>query len=880
MQSTWLKKVLPHVVAIITFLLIAVLFCKPALESGKVMRQDDLLGFKGVNHDFTLHQEKYGTSPLWLTTSFSGMPAFTIGVEAPTVLTARVHQLCTLWLPEPFASFFLACICFYIFCLCLRINPYIGIIGSLAFAYSTYIPVIIATGHLSKMWALAYAPALLGGMILLYERKYFLGFLLTALFTMQEIGRNHQQISYYVLLIMGIATVVYLIKWIREKQYAHAFKAIGLVIVAGLLGVLTNSVNLFTTYDYTKYSKRGGQLILNEKDSKEQNLKQGEKTKGLSRDYAFQWSYGKTETFTLMFPGIMGYGALGVQLDENSAIAKFLESNANQSPDQAGQIAQSMSGALYWGDQPFTMGPVYLGAVVCFLFIFGLVYVKGVHKWWILAASIFGILLSWGSNFGAFNNFMFDHFPFYNKFRAPAMTLIIPQILFPILMCLGLQQLITSNNNKEEVWKNFKVSVIATGALFAIAALMYLQLGYKNENGQRTAAFNQVAANQNADFRTEMQKLNSEYPSKADNQLYETLFFQTKGNKDIAEGIVKALRKDRATTYGKDIVRSLLYVIPVVLLLGLFIKQRVSSTVLLAGVGLLLIIDLFSIDKRFMNEDNFVDTDQLESQAFVKTDADDEILKDTEPDFRVFNVSSGKDPFQESVTSYFHKSIGGYSPAKIGIYDDLISYQLSGTPNEQVVNMLNTKYLIQSNPQTGKPIAIMNPNRLGNSWIVKGVEFVKGPAEEMQALNHFNAKDTAIVDESFKAQIPSGIVYDSTAYLKLTKFDNDTVVYESSAATPQVGVFSEIYYPGGWNMYVDGKKSDYFKANYVLRAATIPAGKHKIEFIFEPTSYIVGYAIAKWSNILMFVLLLGGLGYGGYELSKKSKQAPAPKAKA
>jgi len=574
----------------------------------------------------------------------------------------------------------------------------------------------------------------------------------------------------------------------------------------------------------------------------------------------------------LLYPGVMGYGALGAQLDENSHVAKFLENKAQQPSEQAGQIAQSMSGALYWGDQPFTMGPVYLGAVVCFLFIFGLVYVKGVHKWWILAASVFAILISWGGNFPSLNYFLFDHLPLYNKFRAPAMALVIPQLLFPILGVLAIQQLISSTQTEEEKWKQFKTTVIATAAVFLISAMAYFQMDYRNENPQRMAAFNEIASNPNADFNKEMQGLNAKFPAKSDNQMYESLFFQTKGNKELAQGIIGALREDRASIFGKDIVRSLIYVGLAVLVMGLFIRKRIGMPVLLGGVGLLLLIDLFTMDKRFMNDDSFVDSDQYQNQAFAKSDADIEILKDTDPDYRVFNVAAGKDPFQESATSYWHKSIGGYSPAKIGIYDDLITYQLSGTPNEQVVNMLNTKYLIQSNPQTGKPIAIQNPNALGHAWIVKNVKFVNGAAEEMKALYHFNAKDTAVVDESFKQQIPQNFTYDSTATIKLTNFDNDDVKYESNASSPQAVVLSEIYYPAGWNAYVDGKKVDYFKANYVLRGIVIPQGKHNIEFKFEPVSYQMGFSIARWTNILMILILLGA---AVYEFKPKKKEEKA-----
>lgn len=870
------KRIYPHLIAIGVFLIVTLLFCKTGLESGKTLNKYDMVLVQGMQQN--LIDNSANGSPLWLSSMFGGMPAYVLGVPAPTMLTETVQKIMTLSLPEPFQYFFLCCICFYIFCMCIGVRSYIAILGSLGFAFATYTPIIISAGHITKVWAMAYGPALIGGVILLYNRKYLYGFALTALFTMQEIGRNHQQVSYYIFLILGIITLAYLVSWVKNKEYSHAFKAIGLVIVAGLLGVGANAVNLFTTYDYTKYSKRGGQLILSENDKKKENTTTeiNGKTKGLSREYAFQWSYGKAETFTLMFPGVMGYGSRGGELTPNSHVAKFFQEKAGQSEEQSADIAKSMSSALYWGQQPFTDGTVYLGAVICFLFIFGLTYVKSVHKWWILISSVFFILLSWGHNFPAFNNFIFDHFPFYNKFRVPTMSLIVPQMLFPMLGVLAIEQLVSSTAKQEELWKSLKTAVIATAGVFVIAGLLYLQLDYKNENTQRTAAFNEIISSNSPDAAQKLQALNSDekYIPQSDNRLYEDLIYQTKGNKDIAQGVLNALRQDRAATFGKDIFRSLMFILPVVVLLGLFIRRKISMNVLYIGIGIFLLSDLLLVDNRYLNEESFVDTDQLQTQSFAKTDADETILKDKEPDFRVFNMSNGKDPFQESMTSYYHKSIGGYNAAKIGIYDDLITYQLSGRPNPQVVNMLNTKYIIQTNPQTNKPVAIENPERLGNSWIVKTVKLVSGPAEEMKALSYFNAKDTAIVEDIFKSQIPS-FTYDSTATIKQVKFSNDAITYETSAASPQVAVLSEIYYPGGWNMYIDGKKTDYFKANYVLRGIVIPQGKHTIDFKFEPASYKAGYTIASISNIIVLLVLIGSVSMIFIQARKKDTGSSA-----
>jgi hypothetical protein len=671
-----------------------------------------------------------------------------------------------------------------------------------------------------------------------------------------ELGANHQQINYYFFLIAVFMTLSYLVMWIRQKDFMHIAKALGLVVLAGGIGLLVNSINLFILSDYTKYSKRGGQLILD--NTKQSNANKNNKTAALSVDYAFQWSYGISETFTLMFPGAMGYGARGGELNEQSHLAKYLVEKANQPEEQAGEIAQSMSGSLYWGDQPFTEGPVYLGAITCFLFLFGMVFLKSHHKWWILAISLLAIMMSWGKNFPGFNNFLFDYLPLYNKFRVPTMTLVIPQFLFPVLGVLAIEQLIDTKDRRADLWKALKTSTIAAAVLFAIAGFVYMSQDYKRENAGRTAAFNQMITAKSQDMNTQYSELNNRFEAGLDNRLYENLVSQTNGNIEIARGILNALREDRQSVFGKDILRSLIYVTLAIVLLALYIREKINAVFLLAGTALLAFIDLYTFDKSYLNEHNFIERDQYETETFPLSAADQMILQDKDPNYRVYNMSGG-DPFQESRTSYYHKSIGGYHPAKVGIYDDLITYQLSGAPNPQVLNMLNAKYVIQKDQQSGAPNAVRNPSALGNAWIVKGVRFVNTPAEEMTALYNFSAADTAIVDQSFKKLIPQNTSYDPTAMIRQVKFDNDAIQYQSNAASPQVAIFSEIYYTSGWNATIDGKPLEYFKANYVLRGAIIPAGTHTIDFKFQPKSYATGYKIAQFSSYIMMIVLLGAI---------------------
>ena len=854
------KKFIPHLIAIALFLLVTVIFCRPALESDVVLQQGDISGWQGMSHQSFLYKETHGHFPLWSSNMFSGMPAFQVAMDGPWTPLGYLHIIFTLGLSIPFSFFFLACIAFYFLCQCLRIKPWASVLGALAFAYSTFDPIIITAGHNTQMFALAYTPALLGAIILLFEKNYFSGFVLTVLFTGLEFLQNHQQISYYILIVIAAMTIAYVINWIKAHEFGHMFKTISLAVIAGAIGLLLNANNLLPVYDYGKESKRAGQLVIDGTDKKDE-VKEG-KTTGLSKDYAFQWSYGKMETFSLMFPGIKGYGLYGAQrdgeqylfpsLDEKSNLATYLTEKMNVPEDQASNFALQSSSDLYWGEQPVTSGPVYLGAVICFLFIFGMFYLDRKHKWWILGVSIFGILLAWGNNLPGFNYFMFDHLPFYNKFRVPTMTLVIPQLLFPVISALVVNKLM--DNQDDEKWRKFRWSVIITAAVFAIVVLFYFSSDFSKENKERSKVFNEVFNPADPAVQSKLDSINEKYKPSSDNRLYENLMFNTKGDKQMSRGVLNALRKDRASLLSGSLLRSFLFVLVAILFIGLFTKRKIKTALMIAGLSLTSIIDLLTIDMKYLNEKSFDNKDKYEAVEFPLSEADKAIIKDTDPNFRVFNLSGG-DPFQESKTSYYHKSIGGYHPAKLGIYDDLASYQLNGSPNVRVLNMLNVKYVIQRGQQNGAPVKIDNPNALGNCWYIKGVEFVKGPVAEMKALNNFNPKDTAIIDEKYHDFVTSFTPADSNSYIRQSAFDNDTVKYESNAATNHLAVFSEIFYKD-WKAYIDGKSVPFFKANYVLRAMMIPAGKHSLEFRFEPAMYFLGNTISKISSWILLLLLV------------------------
>ena len=860
------RVVLPHLVAVAIFLLVAVIYCKPALEADTVLKQSDITGWLGMSHQSSEYKEKNGHYPLWAVSMFSGMPAYQIFMEGSWSPLGPVNKVFQLWLPKPMNFFFLACISFYFLCMCLRIRPYAAIVGALGFAYCSFSSIIITAGHDTQMFALGYAPAVIGAVILIFDKKYLSGFILTTLFTALQIGQQHQQISYYLFIILAGMTIAYMIRLLKTGQAAHLSKSLGLILLAGVIGLAANALVLLTAYDYAKDSKRGGQLVMDSSTQKDDVIKDG-KTTGLSKAYAFQWSYGRAETFSLMFPGVTGYGTHYAERDGEQYIFPKLDftDKLNVPEDQAANYALQQSRDLYWGDQPFTNGPVYLGAVICFMFLFGMFYLDNKHKWWILAVCIFGILLSWGEHLPGFNYFMFDHLPLYNKFRVPTMTLVIPQLLFPVIAALVLDKLV--ENIDPESWKKFKWGTMATAAVFAAVLFFYAGTDFSKENKERTARFNELYKTADASFETKLAGLNQSYRPESDNQLYEGMIMNLKGNPDAqktARELVSALRRDRAALLMADIIRSFIFVLIAAAIIALYLKKKVNAALLLIGITLASSVDLLGFGAKYLNEKSFDSKEKYEANEFPMSDADRMILADKDPNFRVLNTAS----LEESKTSYYHKSIGGYHPAKMGIYDDLMAYQLNRSPNIAVINMLNGKYVIQQ--QGDKLVASRNPGALGNAWLVKSVIFVKGPVEEMKALDQFEPADTAIVEEKYRNLVTAYLPADSGASIRMTAFDNDAISYQTTSVAAHVAVFSEIFYKD-WKADIDGNPADFFKANYVLRAMVVPAGKHTIEFKFEPAAYYTGDNISNIASWLVAILLLGFIFYFVKNIVKNDK---------
>ena len=812
MKNFQWKSLLPHAIAVGIFLMVAIIYCKPALE-GKVLAQTDVVHWKGMAQDMYNFKETHGHFPLWNNNLFGGMPGYQVTMESYSPIPLIfMHNVFMLFLPKPIGYFFLLCIAFYFLTQVVGAKPWLGILGGIAYAYASYGPIIVAVGHDTKMQAMGYLPALLGALWLIYQRKYLWGAALTALFSALLIGMNHLQVTYYFLIVAGFMTTGFAIQWIKEKQYKQLALSLGIAVAAGVVGVCFNLVTLATTNDYSKATMRGGQLNID-------STGKSTKSSGLSIDYAFTYgSYGKAETFTYLIPGIYGGPE---ELSAGSHVSKFAAEKGI--PEE--QLLPLASRYTYWGEQPANSGPVYLGAVVCFLFLFGMLYLKTWHKWWILAVCVLAMLMSWGKNFELFNTFLFHYLPLYNKFRAPSIILVIPQLLFPLVGIMALQQFLFEDANKSEALKKLKTSVYVTGGLFLLAIGFYFSFHYTSSTDEGLKNY----------------------------------FTQLLGGKqDDANALFNALKEDRKSLFGSDLIRSILLVTAAVVVLWLMAKNKIKATHALIAIILLSSFDLLSVGKRYLNDNNYQDTETINDSYFKPTAIDLEIMKDsTHP--RVFNMTQ-QDPFADAMTSYFHRSVGGYHPAKLSIYDDMYTRQLRKQPlNIQVLNMLNAKYIIVPGQQNGPAMLQINSGALGQAWFVKHIQYVKDAGAAMKALDTVNPKDTAIVEDKFKKDIAFEPVADSTASIRLVKNDNDLVTYQSTNKTNQFAVFSEIFYDRGWKAYIDDKETPIIQTNYVLRGLAIPSGNHQIRFEFKPASYYNSNKASIGAAAVIWILLISAV---------------------
>lgn len=833
MKNLNFKILVPHIVAFFTFLLLSIVFTSPVFN-GKVIEQNDSHQWRASAEQSFQYKETHGHFPRWTNSMFSGMPGYQIAIDGKShFLSMDVFlDIFTLGLPKPTYFLLLACACFYFLCIVIGINPWLSILGGIAYGYCSYTPILVVVGHDTKLLSMAYAPAIFAALFLIFDKKYWAGGSLLLIFSTCFIAQSHQQIFYYTLIIAFCIIVHFVIKTIKQKDYKHL--AISLLLAGTLAAISLSlfSVPYLATYEYSKESMREGSVL---SSTDKANQSKG----GLDKDYAFQWSYGRAENLTFLVPNAFGGGS-STSLGDDSKVEDVLQNTPNIPQQLTQQLYQAAS--AYWGDQPGTSGPVYFGTIMCFLFLLGMVVSKSEHKWWILSATIIGILLALGKNFESLNYFLFDHLPFYNKFRTPAMALVIPQLTVPLFGAIFVNELV-GITDKTKLASIGKKSWIIAGSIAALLILFYFMADFKNEET---------------------------------NELRKSLNDAMPNNGDFVSSYISALVKDRQALYLADMWRTLGFLLAGGAAIYLYTRQIIKPVVLYVALILLTTVDLVGVDKRYLNDDNYVDPTDY-ADTYKNYNADDQIDRDP-AFFRVLNLAANtgngfqvsiNNTFNDAIPSYKHNMIGGYSPAKLGIYNDLITKQLykniqawAANPQAkdsfQVLNMLNMKYVIvpdQNNPK--QTIAIPNRYALGNCWLVNEIRYVANADEEMSALDSIDPAKTVIIDQSFKSKVPFEPVYDSVAYVKLIKNDNDDITYDFNSATNQFAVFSEMYYSKGWEAYIDGKQTDYCKVDYVLRGLAVPAGKHAIEFKFDSKFVDMGEYLSIFANIfaLGFILL-------------------------
>ncbi|HVI43893.1 MAG TPA: YfhO family protein [Chitinophaga sp.] len=813
MKQNWLKAILPHLAAIGIFILLATVYCSPVLE-GKIVNQSDMMNVKGMAKEAKDFYEKTGENPLWSNSMFSGMPTYVVYTGPGSNKLAYMNHVLTLFLPDPVNMLFMAMICMYLLACILDFKYWIRILGAIAFAFCSYNVILIDVGHVTKMWDIAVMPAVLAGIILTYRGKLITGAALTALATGVLVYNNHLQMIYYTLIMVLCLVAAAFVHSYKEKTLPQFFKASVLLGIAGILAVLPSIDTLLITKEYADYTMRGSksELTLDQEDVTQK------KSTGLEIGYAFDWSYGTMETFTMLIPGFAGNSS-SQKLGTGSHVYEQLVAMGVPAA-QAEQYMDQGRFPLYYGAQAKgTSGPVYVGAIICFLFILSLLLVSSWHKWWLLAVTVIGTILAWGKNLSFINDFLFYHLPLYNKFRAPAQALVLPSLTFVILACWALQEVVNGKHTKEELLKKLKNATYITGGLIIVVGII----------GSFVYSFT----------------------GPGDAGVLQ-MFSQMMGGEENGKLVMRAIEKDRSSLLLKDSIRSLVFVAIAAGAIWAYIQGKLKWQAAGIILAVAVTVDLVQVDKNYLNGDSFMDEANFMGQL-TPSQADLQILQDTDPYYRVLNLTVA--PFDNAAPSYFHKNIGGYSPAKLWIYQDLISHQIAKN-NIKVLNMLNTKYIIVPDQKTNLPVAQRNPDNNGNAWFVKGIVWAPDANTEMKTLDYLNNKDSVVIDKRFEGHVGNGFRpgNDSSASIRLTKYGLNKLEYTSSNSQEGLGVFSEIYYPAGWTAAIDGKPADIIRVDYALRALKIPAGQHKIEMTFAPATFYKGQRISGISSALLLLL--------------------------
>lgn len=836
----------PHLLAVLCFVVLTMVYFKPIVFDGKVLPQSDTISAIGMAKDAADHQKETGEYCGWTEGMFGGMPSSTvIGIPAFNVFH-EMNQAGRLGFDYFSAGILLlSLLMVYISLLCLGCSAPLSVLGAVATAFVSYNFIIMQVGHVTKMYAIAnMIPAIVGLYLLFKEEKPWKGALLLLFGTGMLIASSHVQIDYYTMLILACIWLVYGIYAVLNKTVITFLKRTALVVAIGILAILPTSVTLFPSYEYGKDTMRGGHVLEQKEDEAPAN-------NGLDIDYAFSWSQGIAESYTLLVPNFYG-GSSHETLNDKAPLKQRY--GVPQAP-------------TYWGDQPFTSGPVYAGALICFLFVLGLFVVKGPEKWWILAGVVLGLILSWGRNLMFINEFLFYHLPFYSKFRTPAMALVIVTTLMALFAVITLKQII-SDPTPERYKKPLWYSAGITGGLCLIFAVLGPSL------------FSFTTPNDAA--------LSGQWPADA----------------------MESLRQTRIALLKADAWRSFLLVAIGACLLFCYIGKKLKATPVLIALAVVTLLDLWTIDRRYLNETHF---QKKQESEVLPSDIDLAIRQDPDPHYRVFNAAGNT--FNESMTSYFHKSIGGYSPVKLRRYQDLIDYHLSRQLNVRVLNMLNTKYFIIPNKAGGG--VQLNEAALGNAWFVNDLQWVKTNNEEIEALYTFDPAHTAVVHEEFRTLLAKndatggatmtadttavGSTNDATSgatvatatrdtktitdsasatssFVRLTTYKPNYLAYQSDNPKGGVVVFSEIYYPKEWTAYIDGVEVPHFRVNYVLRGLWIPQGKHQIEFKHQTQHYALWRSVSNGGSILAILVAAGLAAWMFYQNRKGSGQAPQPTA--
>ena len=817
------RKFFPYLAAIIIFWGLSIIYMYPMIE-GKDIKASDMVHVKGMSKEISDYRNSTGKEALWTNSMFGGMPAYQISIIYSDNLIRYVNWAVKFWQQNNLGLLFMYFFGFFILLLVLKVNPWLSIAGAIGFALSSYFFQILTAGHTSKASAIGYMAPVIAGAILTYRGKYISGGILFALFLSLEVISSHPQITYYLMLMLIVLGIVEFIRHYREKAVVKFSKSTGVLIIAGLLAVLTNTANLWGVYEYSKYSIRGKSELTSEKENR---------TSGLDKDYATAWSYGKMETFNLLIPNLYGGSSQG-ELSKNSETYALLKQNRVPNTDQ---IIKQMP--LYWGPQPFTSGPVYVGAVVIFLFVLSLFILKGPLKWWAVSVTVLSILLSWGKFFSPLTNLFLDYFPLYNKFRAVSMTLVMAEVTIPLMAFLALQKILEAEVNKKDLLRYGKYTLMITGGIL----LFFL--------------------------------------------IFAGSLFSFSSEQDAASGLpgwlMDAIKADRHSILQTDVLRSLAFVILGGGLLWAFVAGKIKKSLMLVLLPLLILADMWPVAKRYLNNENFEKKSVVEN-PFTPNKADIFINKDKTLYYRVFNMREDLD--KDARTSYFHKSLGGYHGAKLRRYQEMIDYPISqeranlvksltSQPTEQsiigtlqslpAINMLNTKYIIYD---TGTE-PLVNPYALGNAWFVQDVMLVNNADEEIAAVESFKPENTAIIDRRFESYLSSHPFQPAReGKIRLTSYSPNKLTYDYTASEDNLAVFSDIYYDKGWKAVLDGREVPHIRVDYILRGMVLPAGNHSLEFRFEPKSYYTGQNISLIASSLVILLVLGLLIYNGMQWAK------------